>query len=121
MDAQLDLFTPTTLARKSDPASSHMAAEQHTTSGKASRHRDMVLAVLQQHAGKELTAGEIAKLVPWGEPFNPYRHANEARRRLPDLKKLGLAVNSGDRCRQCSVLGTKTMTWSMAPSGGKST
>ena len=107
--SQLSLFTSApdlshTLARRSDPATSHQAAEQKVSSGSASSDRERILAVLRE-AGDELTGGEIAEAINRelraGE--KPWTNVRVVRR-TGELERQGLIVKTGERV--CRSMGT---------------
>jgi hypothetical protein len=87
------------LARKTDPATSHQAAQQIERNGRAAKQRDACLLWVNQRPGS--TAAEIAALAELE------RHVPS--RRLPELRDAGLVVNGP--ARECSVQHTKAMTW----------
>lgn len=86
-------------ARRTDPATSHLAALEVEASGRAASQRRKCLEVVLREPG--LTAAEIARAA------GLERHA--ASRRLPELRRAGL-VESRDP-RICRVQGTRAMTW----------
>lgn len=87
------------IARPSDPATSHEAAQRITETGKRLTDADRCLDVVRHHPG--LTAAEIGRDTLLGHIA--------AQRRLSDLKNAG-AVRQG-QARECSVNGTRMMTW----------
>jgi predicted HTH transcriptional regulator len=89
----------TTLARNTDPSTSHEAVERIEASGKRATHKESLLKAVQ--AVPRQTSAEYANLV------GLERH--EAARRLADLKNDGL-VEQVDK-RVCVVRGTKAMIW----------
>lgn len=101
---QSDLFKPTGIARarNADPETSHQAAKQIETSGKAGTQRAEVLAVVQKFPGS--TAGEIA--------FYGLLDRHAVSRRLPELREMGKVVNGP--ARKCRSLGSNAMTWDPA-------
>lgn len=98
---QPDLFARAK-ARATDPATSHIAAEEIEVSGKASTQRRACLVMVRREPG--LTSAEIAKELGWE------RHVPA--RRLPELRESGLVKNG--ITRKCSVMGTLMMTWEPA-------
>jgi CRP-like cAMP-binding protein len=92
-------------ARRSDPDTSHLAAEAVEREGHASRQREACLKVVRATPG--LTAAEIAKAA------GLERHAPS--RRLPELRDLGLVRNLDDRT--CTVTRRLSMTWWPASEG----
>ena len=86
-------------ARRTDPATSHLAASEAEASGRAHAQRQLCLAEVLKNPGK--TAAEIA--VATGLE----RHAPS--RRLPELREAGLVTNS--RSRICAVTGRLSITW----------
>jgi hypothetical protein len=55
----------TTLARNSDPATSHLAAREHLRSSRPASQKALILDAIREHPG--ICAPEIAKLCGWGE------------------------------------------------------
>ena len=86
-------------ARSSDPFTSHEAAHDAESSGRASAQRQICLGEVLKNPGK--TAAEIAVAV------GLERHAPS--RRLPELRDAGLVVNGP--ARVCSVTGRMSITW----------
>lgn len=87
------------LARRSDPATSHIAAARMRESGAAGRQAQAVLAAVRQWPGS--TAVEIAQLAGID------RYA--VSRRLPELAKAGSVRRSAPR--NCTVNGRPQTTW----------
>lgn len=88
---------PRTHARRTDPITSHMAAEQ--LSQFAGSHCDLILAALKQHG--PMIADEIAEvtgLLP-----------HQVLKRLPDLKDKELAIPRGDE--RLSMAGRFERVW----------
>lgn len=82
-DSQLPLFSPP-MARRSDPDSSHEAADEHESSGRAEVNRERVLRALRMSWG--FTSRELAPVAELE------RH--EVARRLSELRdSYGLATN----------------------------
>lgn len=100
----MPLFEPMARARRLDPETSHIAAEEANATGRAKVQRTSCLAAVTKYPGH--TAAEIAKLI------NMERHVPS--RRLPELRDAGFVVN-GDN-RDCLVTGNPSMTW--WPEGG---
>ena len=99
---QAELFssTPTPrLSRRSDPSTSHTAAERLRASGKLNAQRQAVLDALTRCPGS--TAVELAK----ASGLDRYLVS----RRLPDLARAGLARRMAPRV--CRVNGTAQTTW----------
>jgi hypothetical protein len=94
-------------SRRTDPITSHKAAQQAETSGRAASQRAVCLASVNIHPGQ--TAAEIA--VQTGLE----RHVPS--RRLPELRDRGIVVNGGARI--CSVTGRSSMIWLPAQGGAK--
>jgi CRP-like cAMP-binding protein len=86
-------------ARRTDPDTSHDAAEDVEREGHASRQREACLRVVRDTPG--LTAAEIAQAA------GLERHAPS--RRLPELRDMGLVRNLDDRT--CTVTRRLSMTW----------
>lgn len=95
------------IARDSDPASSHVAAREHTASGARARQCDLILALVRAHPDR--TAAELAAAS--GGELDDVR----CRKRLPDLRAAGRVVVSGQR--RCEVAGRLMQTWRAADSG----
>lgn len=97
---------PNQISHNADPASSHIAAEGMTVSGKRQAHKRMVLDLCRRFPGS--TAIEL-----WGHASdadkNELREPQEVRRRLTDLLSDG-AVRQGP-IRSCGVRKTKMVTW----------
>jgi len=89
----------TPAARRSDPASSHLAAEQITTSGARGQQQAQAIAAVRTFPG--LTSFELA--VKTGQ--DRYTLA----RRLPECITAG-AVRKGPM-RACSITGRQALTW----------
>ena len=98
---QADLFQtpPPRLARRSDPSTSHAAAERLRASGKLSAQRQAVLDALTRWPGS--TAVELAT--------NSGLDRYLVSRRLPDLAKDGKVRRMAPRV--CRVNGTAQTTW----------
>ena len=89
----------TPIARKSDPASSHLAAAEVTASGKRQQQIGLVIDLVRKFPG--LTSMELAGMS--GE--DRYMIA----RRLPEALTAG-AIRKGEQ-RTCSVTGRLALTW----------
>lgn len=87
------------LARRQDPTTSHQAAEEVESSGRAASQRQTCLLEVWKKPGQ--TAAEIA--VATGLE----RHIPS--RRLPELRK-ARQVKTGP-VRRCTVTGNPSMTW----------
>jgi hypothetical protein len=88
------------IARKTDPDSSHLAAEEVTVSGRRDAQKEIVLVAVKKYIGA--TSAELA--AHYG--FDRYMVA----RRLPDLEKDG-DVAKGQELRVCQISGRKAVTW----------
>ena len=105
MNAQLDLFAQRTCAvatpaaRRSDPESSHRAAEIHTLSGKRGQQQDQAAAAVRQFPGR--TSFELANATG----LDRYMLA----RRLPECEVAG-RVRRGQQ-RHCAVTGRLATVW----------
>ena len=109
MLAQDDLFAmplkrrvETPAARRTDPATSHQAAAQHTRSGARGRQRAQTAAAVQEWPGQ--TSSELAKL----SGIDRYTLA----RRLSECETGG-EVSRG-AIKTCAVTGKKALTWWVA-------
>lgn len=94
------LFSAAGGARRSDPDSSHQAADAAERSGLARQQREQVLALVRAYPGR--TSAELAALSP---NLNRYQVA----RRLPELAERGL-VRRGPP-RTCCATGSACITW----------
>lgn len=106
MNAQLDLFAQprpravaTPAARRTDPESSHQAAEIHTLSGKRAHQQDQAAAAVRQFPGR--TSFELAMRTH----LDRYMLA----RRLPECEVAG-RVRRGNQ-RTCGITGRMAMEW----------
>ena len=109
----------TPAARSTDPASSHLAADAITKSGKRMNDADKVLAAVlawDVFGGAPKTGAEIAKDLQKFYPFEKWDHY-KAIKRLCDLK--GLKVKHGEK-RECRVLGSLCVTWELIGGGSSS-
>lgn len=88
------------LALKSDPTSSHIAAEEITRSGLRDSQKEKILESLRKH-GKPVTSLELAR---W---FGIDRYV--VARRLPDLERDKL-VRRGPM-RDCAIARRPAITW----------
>lgn len=99
--AQLELFIPEPRARRTDPVTSHEAAEKARQTGLADNHRAAILNVLSAHT--PLTAGEIGHTIGLTNV--------QVCRRLSELEKAGLAVRNSEPPRICRVMNSKQSVW----------
>lgn len=102
----LDLFSPapmmriaTPAARNTDPITSHIAAEEHTASGKRSHQQAQCAAAVRAHPGH--TSFELAMLTR----LDRYMLA----RRLPECELAGTVRR--DDPKHCDVTGRLAITW----------
>jgi hypothetical protein len=86
-------------ARNTDPRTSHEAAREAETSGRAATHRAICLEEARKNPG--CTAAEIAAAT------GLERHVPS--RRLPELRDAGFVENR--EVRVCRVTGRNSMTW----------
>lgn len=86
-------------ARTADPITSHLAADEHTASGKRGRHIGVVIDAVRRHPGK--TSAELAPLC------RLERH--EVARRTSDAERCG-AIRKG-QIRKCDTSGRSAVTW----------
>lgn len=86
-------------ARTTDPVSSHLAAAEHTDSGKRGRHIGIVIDAVRLHPGK--TSAELAPIC------GLERH--EVARRTSDAERCG-AIRKG-AIRRCNTSGRSAVTW----------
>lgn len=87
------------LARRTDPITSHEAAEEVESSGRAASQRHRCFLEVWKKPG--CTAAEIAQAA------NLERHIPS--RRLPELRQAGQIRNGQERI--CNVTGNLSMTW----------
>ena len=87
-------------ARRTDPGTSHEAAEMMNASGRANTQRRKVFDYVVENPGQ--TSGEITAGAGLADRY-------VASRRLPELRRLGFVVNG--EARVCRVRGTKQITW----------
>lgn len=100
LDGQ-DLTTPIVArARKHDPETSHLAAEQIERTGTANDHRNIIAALVRQYPGS--TTGELSIHTP--ELTHP-----QIWRRMKELEEMNLVIH-GDR-RLCKVNKTQCRPW----------
>ena len=106
MSAQLALFDQpshriiaTPAARRTDPESSHLAAEQHTRSGRRASQQDQAHAAVRAAPGR--TSAELAAATG----IDRYLLA----RRLPECETAGRVRRS--TMRICTVTGRLATTW----------
>lgn len=89
----------TPAARRTDPVTSHLAAEQHTRSGARGHQQAQAIAAVRQWPGH--TSFELAML----SGIDRYTLA----RRLPECETAG-AVKRG-AITECTVTRKKALTW----------
>ena len=99
-DDQTDLFDvdQTTIARATDPITSHLAATEITRSGARRAQADAVLTLVRNHPGK--TSAELADL------GNVDRYM--VARRLPEMR--GATLTQGEP-RVCGISQRQAVTW----------
>ncbi len=95
-------------ARRSDPATSHLAAKTIELEGKAGGQRRACLEAVREHPGK--TAYEIAAILGF-EGIVPGK-------RLPELRDTAPPLVRNGEVRVCSVRGSKAMTWWLTERAG---
>lgn len=86
-------------ARKTDPISSHIAADEAERTGRIGRQQQIVLAAVRRYRGR--TASELARRCP----LDRYQVA----RRLPELADQ-LLIHC-EMIRECTVTGRLAVTW----------
>lgn len=89
-------------SRSTDPETSREAGERHERSGKAEQNRQRLLAEACYGPGR--TAAELASRLDGIDAW-------EANRRLPEIRDQGLMDSPRERARECSVKGSKCLTW----------
>lgn len=89
----------TPIARRADPASSHLAAAEVTDSGTRAHQQAQTIAAVRAYPGR--TSQELAELTQ----IDRYTLA----RRLPECVTAG-AVRKGEQ-RACNVTGRLALTW----------
>lgn len=95
---QVDMFVDTPRSRRSDPETSHLAAERIKSSGKLGCQQAAVLAAVREWPG--MTAVELAHLAKMD------RYA--VSRRTAELA--GVKIRRGP-ARACTVNGSQMATW----------
>lgn len=95
----MELLSSMPIARESDPETSHLAAEEVTTSGRRAVQQHAVLAAVMAHPG--LTSRELAQAAG----MDRYVVA----RRLPELEA-AKRVRKGE-ARECRVSKRLAVTW----------
>lgn len=109
-----DLFgsqaMPAPRSRRTDPDTSHIAAERHSEALKGQAAQ--ILRLIERWPGS--TACELAKL--WRSPMDFGSRRVAVSRRTADLEHAG-RVRKG-AARVCSVKGSKQVTWHPADFGG---
>lgn len=103
MIEQLELLGSVARARRTDPVSSHLAAERVETIGKAQAQRIEALSAVARHPGR--TSAELSELTT----VDRYVLA----RRLPELRAES-RVRNGESLGYCSVTGRQALTWWIA-------
>ena len=93
------LFDSPPIARNSDPATSHRAAEEITSDGTRSRMMQVALDAVRRHPGR--TSNELEAITGHGD--------GKIRKRLADLEKDGL-VRKGE-VRKSEVSGKNCHVW----------
>jgi|TARA_R110000850_G_scaffold264898_1_gene394200 hypothetical protein len=88
-------------ARKTDPITSHLAANDSELNNE--RQRIKMLEFLLEHSG--LTSNELGRI---SSVYDRYQFA----RRLSEMAKLGTVINTNNR--KCRVSGRLAMTWCAA-------
>ena len=90
------------LARRTDPATSKLAADETVRSGRHASHMVQVLRLVRQHPGS--TSAELA-----ARADNPTLDRYAAARRTSDLCHLG-KIRKGE-ARECRMTGRASVTW----------
>ena len=111
--SQLDLRLP--MARKTDPDTSHEAADKHE--GVLSERRLQVLSLVKAYPGA--TSGELARLMfsKLGGSLSIRSCVETPHKRLPELLRLGY-VRMGAK-RECGDSGYTATTWYSTPKGDR--
>lgn len=104
---QLDLFDAQPKARRTDPVTSHLAADHAEQAGIIGRQQEIVAELVRKHPGN--TSAELA----WSEDAQGLDRYAIARR-LPELarqtQERPALVKQGDK-RICSESGRLAVTW----------
>ena len=95
----LRVVPPAPIARRTDPASSRLAAEEVTRTGRRAAQCEAVLALVRKHPRR--TSLELSRL----SKLDRYAVS----RRLPELERRGL-IRRGVT-RDCTVNGRPMLTW----------
>lgn len=90
----------TARARRDDPETSHIAAEQINKSGKISDHHEIIVELVRQHPGS--TTGELTQYT------TELKH-QQIWRRMAELEEMNLVIH-GDK-RLCKVNKTLCRPW----------
>lgn len=98
---QFDLLDASPIARRTDPITSHEAADAITKDGTRASQRHTVLLMVRRRPGH--TSAELAA------SNNADRYV--LARRLPDLRDHGGLVYNGLEPRVCKVTGKRAQTW----------
>jgi hypothetical protein len=93
----------TQAARNSDPITSHMAANDVTTSGKRQTHIRMLSEIVTRNP--DMTSAEIAFMVA---DKHPELTRHEVARRLADCKGTTLRQGASRKCKQSNRM---CITW----------
>lgn len=104
----VSMVVQTPIARRTDPESSHLAAETITKSGARSDQQNKAAEAVKQFPGH--TSHELAALTCGKRNVTDWRYA--LARRLPECEVSG-RVRKG-QMRTCSVTGRKAHVWEVA-------
>jgi hypothetical protein len=97
---------PRARARRSDPATSHLAASEVNVTGHARHQRTQAYAIVREHEG--LTSRELAARMA-SDPLIVFHKYDLLHRRLPELRESGWLKNG--KIRECRVSTRKAQTW----------
>jgi hypothetical protein len=94
-------------ARNTDPASSHIAAAEANTTGRAKRQRAQAYNAVYEHDG--LTCRELARHMA-SDQIGVLKKNELLHRRLPELREDG-QIKNGKHLRICTVTKRRAVTW----------
>ena len=99
----------TRMARKSDPTTSHVAAEEHVERGKLGERQQQVLKLIRRFPGR--TTGELGRnmYALYGSNLGIRSCAETPHKRAPELEAKGLVRRGA--ARKCKDSGYTAATW----------
>lgn len=94
----------TPAARRSDPETSHVAAEEITGSGDRASHQRAVVDLVRRHPG--LTAGELAKIQCEGLPRDLTKRYHAIQRRVSEMSPRYILRGEARKCSESRRMAT---------------